>query len=376
VKEVRDARTSGRPRWETAGAQRFAYGVVLALILAFIPSAVLALTITPSEVTLSDYSSSQEVVITFVNDQFEPLGCEIAPDPLSAHLLPYVRIEPNRFILQPNEQQNVRVTTAFPEAFPPQTHRLILHSYPGSKETATISFRPPGQARPLLQLHDLTTEIDEHNTLIGSFSLRNDGNVILFVTPQVGIRSAEGLVKEVTYPRAVVVQPGSVYPLTIRQELVDVPAGDYVAVFKATYYAERPTNATTTPEEVKTFLLSAEAAAGKKKAWWIDLAVGTGAIVFALGVWYAVATSKKRQGRRKHDRTTSQGGEPAHAFAPIMPQAQGRMEKHLTARSGEIATLRRDVAALQAETDILIRETTTFTAEARAWIASRATRRM
>lgn len=189
-----------------------------------------ALILTPEEVVLEEYSSVQEQVITIYNDQFEPVGCAPSVDYLSSYLLEHINFEPKEFIIPPNGQQNVRVSMNFPSDITPQTHKLIIVPYPSAQETATISFRPTGSSDSALEVKGISSDFNEEKVLVVTVELKNVGNTIVFATPSLVVEDyAQMQVKNTTYPKAVIIQPGEVYPLTLRQDNSELSNGEYTA---------------------------------------------------------------------------------------------------------------------------------------------------
>lgn len=299
--------------------------VLAGCFLAALPTAT-AVIISPADVVLEEYDASQEVIVTFFNDVLEPVACQLTPDYLSLYLLEYVSFEPAQFVIGPGQQQNVKVTTSFPQRLSPQTHRLVLHAYPGSEETFVLSLRPPGNALPQLQVQDIGMEEDEQTALL-TMELRNAGNVVLFATPQVFIRSDEELVRNMTYPQPVVVMPQEVFPLTLRQEKSGLAPGKYLFIVKVVYGFDD--QRFMTEEEVRSFVVEEVVVAQERSQWWIIAASIVTLLIIIGGVRW---------------------------LAPLWLR-----EKHLTQERREVNELRRSV-------DALSRDIRRFSDEALTWL--------
>ncbi|MBD3209374.1 hypothetical protein GF367_03060 [Candidatus Woesearchaeota archaeon] len=308
-----------------------------------------ALVITPEHVLIDDYASPQELVITFYNDGFEPVMCELTPAYTSSYLLAYASLEPTSFILQPGTQKNVKVTTSFPQDFPPQVHRLIIHVHPGSDQHMTISFRPPGDAYQQLQLQDVQTEFgDDQQTMVTTLDLKNSGNVILFVTPIILITKNQTIIKNITYPQPVIVQPGAIFPLALRQDNTDLPPGKYVAVLKASYYADDTVKET--DEDVITFTITRAAAHEERTTWWVIIAATASVGIAIGGAARLIPPRKARKKRRQRE---------ANLY---------EREKHITPAPHDLHSLRREITRTHHEVNSLSKEIRLLVEEAEHYL--------
>lgn len=211
--------------------------LVMLVILLSLTQIVSAVLITPQNIELDDFSSTQEQVITIINNQFEPIACEMHLDYLSSYLEEYVIFEPNRFILQPGEQKNVKAISSFPKDLSPQTHKVIIRSSKTNPSNSTIFFRPVGSKRSELVLANVVenSSDDAFEDIMVSLELNNEGNTILFVTPTLEIKQNSQLVREIVYPQPLILQVGESYPLTLRQDTSEFAEGNYQIIVRALY---------------------------------------------------------------------------------------------------------------------------------------------
>lgn len=310
----------------------------LALLLMLCCAPAQALIITPQTIGLEEYGSAQEVVITIYNDQFEPVGCEMTLDYLSSYLAQYVTFEPSRFIVQPSTQQNVKAELHIPTQMPPQTHKLTILPYADSPQAATITFRPPGTPQPGLALQEVTFEEEQGGrTIIASMEMKNTGNTVLFATPQFLITQEGAIVKNITYPRPIIVREQQTYPLTLRQDNSDLPPAEYVAVVKVLYRAEDQVLGT--GEELFTFTILEEAAPEGRKSWWMAAAIAASIGILALFSWWLVKSGAER--RQRHARKDAYGA------------------------------LLDEIEATRAELDVLAQQVGVFADEAQQWLAQK-----
>lgn len=211
-----------------------AWLVLIALLISV--SSISALTVTPSEINLTEFSGQRETVITFYNDEFKPLVLELTTTSDSEYLSRYVSFDREVVVLQPQEQTNIKLTTQFPADLPPQRHRFVLLPNKGEKVNATISFRPAGIQQPNVQITDVNAQAEE--ALLIDMTLRNIGNVILKVKPVIQIMDSNTILKNFSYGQAIILQPQQVYPITLRQDLGDLPSGQFSAVLRAEYVVD------------------------------------------------------------------------------------------------------------------------------------------
>ena len=229
--------------------------IAIIIALSLVPG-VWAITITPSTTTIDEYATPQDLIITFYNDQFSPIGCQPTIDARASYLSEYVTITPARFLLDHDEQVNVHVKTAFPENLPPQRHELVIRAYEGAEAAATISFRPPGEQRVSLAVRSLSVDESERGeSLTLSFELANTGNTVLFVKPEIVIEQEGRKVKNTTYQHEFVILPQTTFPLTLRQDNTDLPPGAYTGAVRALYKADG--NTLITDDESFSFTLQA-----------------------------------------------------------------------------------------------------------------------
>ncbi|MBN1275279.1 hypothetical protein JXA12_03225 [Candidatus Woesearchaeota archaeon] len=324
-----------------ARKQFFLACAVAAAALALTPF-IQAIIITPQEASLREYASTQETIITFYNDQFEPIGCELTPAYASTYLLPYVSFEPERFILQPDAQQNVRITTTFPSESPPQEHRLVVHAYRDASETFTLRFRPPGEQRLGLVLEDAAAELSEGETLIVTLQLKNTGNLVVFARPMMTITKEGKPVKNMTYQQPVIVQPGETYPLTIRQDTAEFGTGSFEAAVRAVYAADGASQ--TTPSVSSSFTLAREGSSASGHAWEgaLGIIIVVSFVAAMAGVWFLPVPKRRRK-------------------------RQGK-EKHITAPDHELIALRNELDAARGEVASLGKDVRVFAEEAERWL--------
>lgn len=220
-------------------AKRIVFLVISVVVVLLLGQSVFATLITPQNIVLEDFSSTQEQVITVINDQFEPIACEIQLDYLSLYLQDFLVFEPERFILQPGEQKNVKVVSSFPSNLSPQLHKVIVHASKTDKGNSTLSFRPPGTKKSKLVVSNIIgneSGKESSEDIIISLELENEGNAVLFVTPSLQIRQNNNLVKEIVYPQSIIILPGKSYPLTLRQDSSELAEGNYQISIKALYH--------------------------------------------------------------------------------------------------------------------------------------------
>ena len=312
-----------------------------------------ALVITPAATTLEDYASEQEVVVTFYNDGFEPVGCEPTPTYTSQYLGRYVSLDPEKFLIKPGEQVNVKVTTAFPEDLSPQRHELVLQAYRGADENLTISFRPPGEQQVSLILQDFDAqEGSRGEEVTASMTMKNAGNTVLFVTPQLFVRRQGALVKNITYPRPIVLQPGESYPLTLRQDNSVLEPGEYEGMVQALYRADGSTRIT--PEQTFPFTVQPPQVQSASRTFDPGWPITVAAAALLMGIILWIGRSLKARGRGK----------------PPRPR-KGKREKHITTPEPELASTWREVRSMRGDLSSLSEEIASFAEESERWLRQR-----
>lgn len=328
-------------------------GVAARVVLAAIVATMLVgeasgLVITPAETELDDYDTKQELVVTFLNDGFEPTGCQLSPSPQSTYLAPYVTMEPREFIVQPGDQENVKVTASFPTGLPPQRHELEVLAFPGSEQGFSIVFEPAGESRPKLELLDTKVDLAESGeAMTASLTYRNSGNVYLFLTPTLTItRASDGaVVKDLTYPRPLVVPPGESYPLTLRQDVGSLAEGDYAVRTGARFHFGKESDEEAVESDLYAFEVEHEAGPeeleGMRGSWKVA-AFAVSAAILAVAAWRLLP---RRRGRKKRRRAQGLSGE----------------DKAGSWLAQEVAATRRQVEELE-------QEATTFAKEAEEWL--------
>ena len=308
--------------------------MVVCLYAIFAAHGALGLVVQPKETTIAQYDSLQETVITILNDEFSPRGCDMAIDYRSAYLEQYVHIDPDQFVIQPQEEVNVQVTTQFPAGFAPQEHRLRIIPCQGD-ETAEIVFHPPGTRQQAVVIEGVHEELSaDELALTITVNLKNTGNVYVFVTPELFIKKEGELVKNVTYPRPIVIGPGELYPLTLRHDTSELAPGSYAADMRVAYATEEETLYTdsyTTPFRIEEH--QAVVVKSGNTAWF---AIGLSIIILVGGAWWLFGKKKKE----KHLRP-----EPAMRPAGRDPREEVRLLRQ------EVDTLTKDIRLFVEEAD-------------------------
>ena len=204
----------------------------------FLPVLSAGLVITPENATLTQYASQQETIITLLNDGFSPLGCDLALDYRSAYLSPYVSFSPKQVVLQPQEQANIKVSSQFPASFPPQQHLIRIQPCQDIDQDIIIGFRPPGTAQPGVVIEGLRGEVsDDESALTMTVNIKNTGNVYVFATPELSLLKEGTRIKNISYPRPVIIAPGELYPLTLRHDNTGLAPGSYAMSLQVAYTA-------------------------------------------------------------------------------------------------------------------------------------------
>lgn len=271
-------------------------GWLVLIVLLVSVSSIRALTVTPSEINLTEFSRQRETVITFYNDEFKPLVLELTTTKESEYLSTYVSFDREVVVLQPQEQTNVKLVTQFPSNLSPQRHQFVLLPNMGEKVNATISFRPPGTQDPGVQITDVQAQTEE--ALLIDMTLRNIGNVILKVKPVIQIMDSDTILKNFSYGQAIVLQPQEVYPLTLRQDLGDLASGEFSAVLRAEYVVDNLKGAS--ENSVIHFNWSPETVVNEEQSQnrtWIYAIIAVAVLFIMLGfIWF---------GKRGDDRVYS-----------------------------------------------------------------------
>ena len=302
-----------------------------------------ALIITPQEIMLEDYSSAQEQIITVLNDDFEPVGFELSLDYHSSYLAEYISIEPEKFLLQPGEQQNVKVSTSFPQEFFPQLHKAFIPAFPGGEEGFTISFRPSGVQEQRLSLEDIVTSFNEESLTI-TMDLVNRGNTVLFVTPQLFVSQNNSLIKNITYPQPVVIVPGEVFPLTLRQDNSEFSPGEYITTVQAQYVSDSVVLVTN--QEVIPFSVDEKSIAAEQSDWWKQVAFVASFIIVVAGFMYL--RSRKRPVVRKEKHIKKR--------VRREPETLPQIKKDVHLAKKEVASLTKDIKKFVDEADHWIKK--------------------
>lgn len=295
----------------------------------------LGLVVQPAETTIEEYASLQETVVTIINDGFSPRGCDMAFDERSAYLEPYVHIEPSQFVIQPQEELNVQVTTQFPSGFAPQLHRLRIVPCQG-EELVDLLFRPSGTRQQALVVEGLDGELsDDQFTLTMTVNLKNTGNVYVFATPELVIDKEGDQVRNITYPQPIVIAPGELYPLTLRHDTSELSPGSYSASVRVAYATEEET--LYTDRYATPFRIDEREEAIVQDRNWTGLALALSVVIVLVGAWSLLGRKK----REKHIRRKE-----------AVPARDPRAE----------------VRALRRELDGLAKEVRVFVEEAESWL--------
>jgi len=337
---------------EVGGAAR---AVLAAVILIVSAGGAAGLVVTPEKTMLDDHDSKQEFIVTFLNDGFEPTGCHLTPTPTSTYLTPYLSMEPRQFVVQPGEQENVKVTTNFPSEMPPQRHVLEVEAFPGSEHSFKVSFEPEGEARKGLKLHEVNIHMVEGgHAMTASVEYRNTGNVYLFLTPTLTIsRASDGAtMKDLEYPRPLVVPPGKSYPLTLRQDVGSLSEGDYAARVGARYRIDKTSEVESLESELYAFevepveeLTEPEGPHGT----WRLVAIATSIGIIVVAAWRMIPKSKKKRAKKGRKAET----------------------QDLSGKDADGAWIAREVTATRRQVEGLERDSREFASEVRAWLRRR-----
>ncbi|MFP4523845.1 MAG: hypothetical protein ACLFO2_00820 [Candidatus Woesearchaeota archaeon] len=335
---------------EVGGAART---VLVAVILIVSAGAAAGLVITPEKTELDDYDTKQEFIVTFLNDGFEPAGCQLTPTSTSTYLTPYISIEPRQFVLQPGEQMNVKVTTNFPSEPPPQRHVLEVEAFSGSERSFKVSFEPDGEAQEGLELRNVEVQLTEKgHAMTASVEYRNTGNVYLFLTPTLTVnRASDGAtVKSLEYPRPLVVAPGESYPLTLRQDVGSISEGDYAARVGASYHSGEGSEEESLESELYAFEVEpveeATEPEGTQGVWRV-VAISIGIVIVA--AWRLTSKRKKKRAKKGREAKT----------------------QDLSGKGTDEAWITQEVAATRCQVEGLEREAHDFANEAHAWLRRR-----
>jgi hypothetical protein len=323
-----------------------------------------AIVITPKQTSLDNYASSQEIIITFLNDEFEPIGFQPTSTYTSSYLQKYITIEPTKFLLEPGEQENVRLTTHFPQDFYPQNHELIMQAYTGAENNFVLSFRPHGDqlvALVLENFHSVEEELGKAVTM--TVNLKNSGNTVLFVTPRIFIKKQGEMIKNTTYPQPMIVLPGEIIPLTLRQDNSNLEPGEYLAVVDALYKADGSTRVTS--EELAVFTVFEEEVNAKKESsdLWSYIIFGAGVfLVLSLFIWFTPGINifKKSSAPKKHESHT-------HLTKEKQEHVVVKKESFLGERNRELAIMSQECFHLHQDIDALKGQTHAFIGEVRNW---------
>lgn len=207
--------------------------LILVLLLFYLPNASASI-ITPQKTPLQEFENTQEVIITVINNEFSPEKINLELHLNSMYLKNYVQIEPKEFVLNPNEQKNVKIKLNIPNDLTPQTHIIQIENAQNPQTKAQIEFKKEGKMNPNLIIKNASIAIEEETMFI-TLEMRNSGNVHIYAKPLINILNQTEKVKDINYPQPIQILSSDEYTLILRQDISELKENNYSVTVKTQY---------------------------------------------------------------------------------------------------------------------------------------------